>query len=152
MQADDKEQQFRKNEKILDELLRYAESHLRFSGVSIENHSSPNYHYKNAYLCWSYSFLKEWLVELENARVTVYLSYSEPIKPNDTPEIRLQCKAEIFSQGQESKIDKRGERIYSLKQLETEGISNVVLSVINEASSSLASPNGSINSDWLTAR
>lgn len=131
------EKQFREVEKTLDELLRKVEDQLRSSGLTIEDHSARTYHYKNDHLFWCYSFQKEWLVDVERACVTSRLSYGEPVGPNDAPEIKVSWRAEIFRQGQESRIDKRNEKNYSLQQVQQEGMSHLVMTAIEEGSSCL---------------
>lgn len=131
------EKQFREVEKTLDELLRNAESQLRSSGLSIKDHSARTYHYKNDHLFWCFSARKEWLVDIEKACVTARLSYGEPVRPNDAPEIKVSWRAEIYRQGQESRIDKKNEKCYSLQQVQQEGISRLVMTAIAEGSQCL---------------
>lgn len=133
------EKQFREVERALDELLRKAEGQLRSLGISIEDHSARTYHYKNDHLVWCFSFRKEWLVDIEKARVMTRLSYSEPVSPSDAPEIKVSWRAEAFRQGQESRIDKRNEKSYPLHQVQQEGISHLVTTATAEGSQCLQS-------------
>ena len=131
------EQQFREIEKILDGMLRESEGQLRSSGIQIIDQSARTYHYKNDHLFWSYSFQKEWLVEVERARVTVGMSYGEPVRPNDAPEIKVSWRAELYRQAQVSRIDKKGEKTHSLSRVQHEGVSFFVNAAIEEGAACL---------------
>jgi hypothetical protein len=124
---------FRRIETLLDELLEHAGEQLRCAGLQIEDHSARTYHYKNDHLFWSHSFLKDWLVDIEKARVTVSLDYSEPVRPQDPPSIRLTWRAELFWQGQVSSIDKRGEALLTLNDLKRDGIAVVIADAVAKA-------------------
>ena len=128
------EAQFRQVEATLDDLIENATSSLRAVSVEVEEHSARNYHYKNDHLFWSYSFRRDWLVDGETARVTVRLFYGEPVQLNEAPELEFTWQAELFRRGQESRVEQRFARTCSLRELEREGISNVVLNAVAEAS------------------
>lgn len=136
---DDIEAKFRNTEKILDQLLKTEEQPLLAQDVKIEDRSARTYHYKNQYLFWSHSFRKEWLVEAERACVTVHLSSGEPIQSNDPPIVKLDWRAELYSQGKESRIDKRHEESYSLAEIERAGITRLVMKAIQEGAACLPS-------------
>lgn len=124
---------FRRVETLLDGLLGQAAEQLRSVGLQIEDRSARTYHYKNGHLLWSHSFLKEWLVDIEKARVTACLDYSEPVQPQDPPRIRLTWQAELFRQGQVSSIDKRGEELLTLDDLQRDNIAVVISDAIAKA-------------------
>jgi hypothetical protein len=124
------EAEFRRVESLLDGLLKQAEEHLQCAGVRIEDHSARTYHYTNEYLYWYQTFMKEWPVDVEKARVTAGLHYGEPIKGGERPNLRLSWRAELFQQGQESSIDKRGETLRTLDDVEKDGLAATMLEAI----------------------
>jgi hypothetical protein len=127
------ETEFRRIESRLDELVGKAELDLRSQEVRVEDWSARNYHYNNSYLFWSHSFLKEWIVGVERARITVCLSYHEPLNPEGPCEIELSWRAELFQQGQQSRIDKGSKSTFSLADIERQGIYSLVEAAILEA-------------------
>jgi hypothetical protein len=131
------EESFRRVECVLDALLAAAKEQLRSADVQIEDKSARTYHYKNQYLFWDHGFLKEWRVEAERARVTVRLAYGEPLHLDAVPELEISWRAELFQQGHESRIDKRGKQQLPLSQIEQNGIASFVTGAIHEASSHL---------------
>lgn len=131
------EAEFRRVESILDEIVSKAAPDFHSVNVRVQDESARNYHYKNQYLNWSHWFLKEWDVGVERARITVYLSYYEPLNPKAPPEIKLSWRAELFQQGQLSRIDKRMKSTISLAEIERQGIYNLVEAAILEGSAYL---------------
>lgn len=75
------ETEFRRIESRLDEMVGKAEPDFRSVNVRVQDCSDRNYHYKNEHRSWSHSFLKEWDVGVERARITVRISYTEPLNP-----------------------------------------------------------------------
>jgi hypothetical protein len=131
------ETEFRRVEAILDVLLGEDAGQLRAAGLDIQDQSARTYHYKNAHLFWSHTFLKEWRVDGETARVTIDLQYSEPFRPGDPPEIQLTWRAELFRQGQVSSISKRGGSLRPLADLQHDGIAAVVMHALAEGAACL---------------
>src|SRR5579859_6787483 len=109
---------FRQTEGVLDELLKKDEERLRSSGLDIEDHSGRTYLRKNDPLSWFHIFRKEWRVDHEKARVTVTLYCGEPARAEDLPALTVTWRAELFQQGQESSIDKRGTFTRSLRDVQ----------------------------------
>lgn len=134
---DNAEVEFRHIERRLDDLVREAKAHFRSADVLIEDRSARGYHYKNDHLFWSICFVKEWRVDIERARVTVELEYGEPLAEGDTPVIELKWRAELFQEGQDSRIDRRGQSNCSLAGLERQGIFGLVEGSIREATACL---------------
>jgi len=126
------EAEFRCVESKLDALVSDAEQALRLVEVQVEDVSRRTYHYKNEYLCWSYSFLKEWLVDVEKARVTIRITYGEPTDVRETPEVEFSWRAELFQQGQVSRIEKKGGFKRALLDVEQQGIAILVKGAISE--------------------
>lgn len=133
------ETEFRRIESRLDEMVGRAEPDFRSANVLIQDWSARNYHYKNDHLSWSHSFLKVWDVGVERARITVCLSYTEPLNPEGPPEVELSSRAELFQQGQQSRIDKRTRSIVSLADIERQGIYSLVEAAILEGEAYLPS-------------
>lgn len=131
------EAEFRRVEAILDGLLEPAGERLRSAGLHVEDRSARTYHYKNDRPFWSHAFLKDWLVDIENARVTIWLDYAEPVRLQDSPRLRLTWRAELFRQGQVSSIDKRGEALRTLDDLQRDGIAAAVIEALAEAAGCL---------------
>jgi hypothetical protein len=129
------EKEFRRVEAVLDGLLERDAARLRSAGLHAEDHSSRTYHYKNPHLFWSHTFMKDWLVDVDKARVTIHLHYGEPVRPEDPPRIQLTWRAELFRQGQESSIDKKGETLHALAELKQDGIAAVIMEAIGEGAS-----------------
>ncbi len=117
---------------MLDVLLTVAETELRGAGVRVRDGSARTYHYKNSYLSWSYSFLKEWSVGSETARITISFGFSEIFDVADVPNIRVEARAELFPQGRPSRIDERSESKRTLAEIERLGIARVVLDAIRQ--------------------
>ena len=134
---DSAEGEFRRVERLLDDLAAVAEKQLLSANVQSEDKSARTYHYKNDHLFWERMFLKEWRVESERARVTVNLMYGEPIHPSATPELKLSWRAELFQHGHESRIDKRGKSECSLSDIQQQGLAGLVLGAIHEGSGHL---------------
>jgi hypothetical protein len=129
------EAEFRLVERVLDDLVAAAQEQLRASAIQLEDRSVRTYHYKNEYLFWDHCFLAEWRVEAERARVTVRLTYGEPVRLDATPpELELSWRAELFQQGHESRIDRRGGRKLTLAQVQEQGIESLVGGAIREGS------------------
>ena len=120
------ETEFRLIESRLDEMMGKAEPDFRSVNVRVQDWSDRNYHYKNDHLFWSHSFVKEWDVGVERARITVRLSYTESLNHEGPPEIELSWRAELFQQGQQSRIDKSSKSIVSLADIERQGIYSLV--------------------------
>ena len=133
------ETKFRRIESRLDELVSRAEPDFRAVNVRVGDCSARN-HYKGDYLFWSHSFLKEWDVGVERARITVRLFYNEPLNPEDPTEIESSWRAELFQQGQQSRIDKRSESTISLADIERQGIYSLVEAAIREGEAYLPKP------------
>lgn len=128
---------FRRVEAVLDGLLEHAREQLHSAGMQVEDHSARTYHYKNDHLFWSHRFQKDWLVGIENARVTVGLDYSEPAGLQDPPRIDLTWRAELFRQGQVSSIDQRGEAPLTLDDLQRGGIAVVIADAVAKGAACL---------------
>lgn len=94
-----------------------AEVQLRAAALQLEDRSARTYHYKNEYLLWDHCFLAEWCVDADRARVTARVVYGEPVRPAATPELELSWRAELFQQGHEPRIDKRGGRKLTLPSM-----------------------------------
>jgi hypothetical protein len=120
---------------MLDALLAAALPQL--ADVQVEDRSARTYHYKNEYLLWQYSFLKEWHVDAETARVTVNLIYGEPVEPGAAAEAELCWRAELFQRGQESRIDERSGSRYSLADIERQGMADAIAAAIQEGTNCL---------------
>lgn len=133
------EEEFRRVERTLDELLAAAREQLRSAEVQLEDRSARTYHYKNEHLFWEHQFLKEWCVEGERARVTVCLIYGEPTQLDATPELELSWRAEVFQQGHESRIDKRGKLKLLLPHVQKHGIASLITGAIHEGRSYIPS-------------
>ena len=131
------EAEFRRVEEVLDDLVVAAKEPLRSADVQLEDRSVRTYHYKNERLFWEHCFIKEWRVEAERARVTVRLTFGEPIRSEATPELELSWRAELFQQGHESRIDKRGKLKLPLTHIEQQGIASFVTGAIHEGSGHL---------------
>jgi hypothetical protein len=127
-----REAAFRRVESTLDELVMRAEQDIRSAAVRAEDRSARTYHYKNSHLFWSYTFLKEWRVNAERARITVSLTYGEPVNPEAPPEVEIGWRAELFQQGHESRIDERGKSSCALADIERQGIASLVKGAIRE--------------------
>lgn len=134
---DPAEVQFRRVESVLDELVGKAQNQLRSADMRLEDRSARKYHYKNNHLVWSYAFLKEWRIGTEKARLTVVLSYGEPVNSEAVPEIELTWRAELFQQGQESRIDTKGNSKCSLADVERYGILTLVNGAVQEGTAHL---------------
>lgn len=128
---------FRRVEGVLDELLKKDDERLRSAGLVIEDHSGRTYHYKNDHLSWSQVIRKEWRVDLQRARVTVTLYYGEPAQPDELPTLTVTWRAELFQQGQESSIDKRGTFARSLQDVQQEGVAPVIDTAIAQGAACL---------------
>jgi hypothetical protein len=126
------EAEFRRVEAILDGLLEQDEQRLRSAGLQVEDRSARTYHYKNQFLFWSHVFMKDWAVDVERARVTVRLDCGEPVQPGDPARIELTWRAELFRTGQVSSIDKAGQALRSLADLQQKGIAATVMEAIAE--------------------
>lgn len=135
--SDPIETAFRRVETLLDGLLAHADTALRSAGMQVEDHSARTYHYKNDHLFWSHSFVKDWPVDIEQARVTVCLDYAEPVQPQDPPRIRLTWRAELFRTGQASAVDERAEAWLSLDDLQRAGIAAVIADAVRQAAVNL---------------
>lgn len=131
--------EFRRIESRLDEMVGRAEPDFRSANVLVQDWSARNYNYKIDHLFWSHSFLKEWDAGVERARITVRLSYTEPLNPEGPPEVELSSRAELFQQGQQSRIDKRTKSIVSLADIERQGIYSLVEAAILEGEAYLPS-------------
>ena len=106
-------------------------------GFQIFDDSSRKYHYKNDHLFWDYRFQKEWLVDIEQACVTIHLTYGEPAQPKETPNINISWRAEVYRQGQESRIDESNEKIITLEDVKNKGISSLVINEFEEGAKKL---------------
>jgi hypothetical protein len=126
------EAEFRRVEAVLDGLLQLDAGRLRSAGLHAEDHSGRTYHYKNDHLFWAHTFMRDWLVDVDRARVTIHLYYGEPVSPGDPPRLQLTWRAELFRQGQVSSIDKRGETLHALAELKQDGIAAVIVEAIAE--------------------
>jgi len=131
------EAEFRCIERVLDDLLERDEERLRSAGLRHDDRSARIYHYKNDHLSWFHTFTKEWVVDVERARVTVGLYYGEPVQPQEAPKIELTWRAEQFRQGQESSIDKSGKATCAFRNVQEDGISAMVTKAVADGAECL---------------
>ncbi|PQO27870.1 hypothetical protein [Blastopirellula marina] len=128
---------FRSVEHLLDGLVLAAKPELRANEVTLEDQSARTYHYKNEHLLWQFAFLKQWLVQTEQARVTVTLTFSEPLQPEPNPQLELSWRVELFQLGQMSRIDRNERERLQLTEIEQQGVAAWVLDAIQKGEASL---------------
>src|SRR5258706_12576919 len=118
------ELRFRKIETLLDHQLAVLRSTADLSGVEVHDWCARNYHYKNEVLTWSYQFVRDTLVDGEFERISVRLSYMEPLADDDTLAVFL--RRELFQQGQISRIDRKHEYRVAIDQGESAGLEPIL--------------------------
>lgn len=129
------EREFRRVETRLDALLMDAEAELRYAGVRVQDESVRTYHYKAHGLCWKHSFLREWIVGAETARITVHVEFGEPLSDTDgadIPNIHVEARAEVFLLGRPSRIDERSRSARTLAEIERLGMAQVVFDAMRQ--------------------
>ena len=121
------EAKFREIEKLLDEAMSRATSQLESFQIDAEDKSIRTYHYKASYLSWEKLFSREWDHDIQTALVQVRLLYSEPINPDDLPQIYICRNVDKYRQGQVSSFKENKESNIPLNSLLEAGIDAVVL-------------------------
>lgn len=133
---------FRQVERTLDDLVAAAREPLRSHGVQISELGGNDYACKGDYLGWSCRFETDWIVKIETARVTIHLSYGEPI-PEEfdlPPQIELFWIAELFQLGCLSRLERRAKLLLPLRQLQQLGIAWLVTAAIQAGQLHLPPP------------
>lgn len=118
------EAQFRDVEVLLDHKLSEFRRSTASSGLTINDLSARNYHYKNQVLSWSWQFVREIPVDGEIKRISLFLTYMEPLGKSD--KMTILVRSEVFQQGQISRIDRKQERCLSIEQIENAGLEPVL--------------------------
>jgi len=138
------DEEFHRVEGILDGLVKKDEERLRSAGLHVEDHSARRY-YKNDPLSWCYQSKREWIVDGETARVTVSLCYQQSVSEyygqappeQEPPVIAPTWDAEQFQHGQVSRMRQTCNVLWSLRDLQREGISAVVTKAIVDGAACL---------------
>jgi hypothetical protein len=119
------ENKFREVEGWLDAQFAALQARLDAEGIVARDCSSRHYHYKNQILTWSFSFVRDAEMNGETERVTVLLTYSEPLR--DEGELTVLIRAEVFQRAQISRIDLRHEYVVELEQVRRNGLQALVM-------------------------
>jgi hypothetical protein len=110
------EARFREVEVLLNKKLGEYRDGVASNDVALRDASVPTYHYKSQFLSWSWTFVRDAVVEGETRRVSVSIDYGQPIEGKDKIDIGI--RAEVFQQGQVSRIDRRETRSVSVEQIQ----------------------------------
>jgi hypothetical protein len=110
------ETRFREVELILNKKLGDYRNDVASDGVVFRDLSAPTYHYKNQFLSWNWTFVRDTPRDGETKRVSISLGYWEPLDGKD--KLNLTVRAEIFQQGQISRIARNEERSLAVEQIE----------------------------------
>jgi hypothetical protein len=112
------EARFRKVEAVLNKKLEDYRHDKISTGVVFRDLSAPAYHYKNQFLSWRWTFVRDTQLDGETKRLSVSIGYCEPLDGKDKVEIAV--RAEVFQPGQVSRIDRKDERSLAVEQLESD--------------------------------
>jgi len=119
---------FREVAAVLDSSLASARAQLESAGIEIVDES---YYGKNDYLFWGVRLVASSLQPFEDiARVTVYLSYREPVSPTEHNPIAIVSWAEIFQIGQRSRFFDKKQATIEREQLGKSDFAGMVLKEI----------------------
>jgi len=131
--------EFRKVEARLDALVEGSRAALVSHALELEDSSAREYHCKNQVLCWQLEVRKNWVRDIERARITISMTYQEPFSEAEAevPEVSVASRAELFQQSQLSRIDLRTKKTQPLHTIEHLGITAVIEAAISKAAESL---------------
>ena len=118
------EERFRAVEQVLDRLL--AEDTSALNTLTICDLSGRTYHYKNQYLSWSYQFSQDTPVDYETKRISVDMTFVEPVDLEKEDVVTVFIRSELFQQGRASRIDEKSEYLMTLLDLEHSGLAACV--------------------------
>jgi hypothetical protein len=122
------EARFRQVERVLDKHLSSLRSNT--PDIVVRDLSARTYHYKNQVLTWSHHLVRDREDNGETKRISVLLTYSEPIAGEDDLAIRV--RAEIFQQGQLSRIDRRHDYLTPIAYIEQAGLEDLARSAFEQ--------------------
>jgi hypothetical protein len=133
---------FRTNETILDRLLNAGLAAFTAEGVTHADESARQYHYKNPYLIWEQRFESSKPTDSEIERVTVRLSYREPLDVQETAIVEATITAEVFQAGQRSRVRREQIRRIYLSELTSKGLPPTVRECVQSGRQSLSNEAG----------
>lgn len=108
------EARFRQVELVLNQKLGCYRNDKISTGVVFRDLSASTYHYKNQFLLWSWTFVRDTPLDGETQRVSVTIDYGEPLDGIDKVDIVV--RGEVFQSGQVSRIDRRGKHSLAVEQ------------------------------------
>ena len=118
------ELRFKKIETLLDHQLAGVRSTPTLSGVEVHDWSARKYHYKNQFLTWSYQFVRDNLIDGEFERISISLTYMEPLGDDDA--LAVIIRSEVFQQGQISRVDRKHEYRVGMDEVEASGLEPIL--------------------------
>jgi hypothetical protein len=118
------EARFREVEVALNKKLEAYRNSEISTGVIFRDTGSPTYHYKNQFLSWSWTFVRNTPLDGETKRISVSISYGEPLDGKDIIEVAV--RAEVFQQGQVSRIDRMDARCFGVEQFKSVSFATII--------------------------
>ncbi len=116
-----KEFEFRAIERQLDELVEHDRPFLLKENIQITDASNRNGD-RDGFLSWCYRFERQQGHCPEIARVTVWVTFQEPVHLPTPQEVNIWTRSEIFQIGQISRWQSTQETTLSLKTLQSQGL------------------------------
>lgn len=126
------ENAFRRVEQILDRLLQDALIQLNDEDISATDESAREFHYKNQFLTWSYRFESRRTYRgPEIALVTLRIRFDEPLNLDETHDVKIWMRCEVFQIGQLPRWEHTDEFAMPLADIMKRGIAELVRTIVS---------------------
>jgi hypothetical protein len=125
---------FRRVEAILDKEL--AAVTVSLTDLEIDESRSNRSGFDKSgfpYFVWECEFRRDQPFGAEIERVVAIVRYMEPIEERQPGAVKASWRYEIFQRGASSRVDRRGERVVPLADVEANGLEALVRELLSDA-------------------